>query len=177
MGAIAAVLGLSELPPPALRLNREAPMTRLGWIGVPALAALLLAAPLQAATPEQEKAFIDTYKAAYAAKDGDTLKGLLYTEGADPMALEFYGEMMTADFGGEITEIALVALTPDDVKEAESVMEGPAGGKFVLKPKPYKKLSLKIHMKDANGESTSTHSTFVAEENGKIVIATPAAVP
>jgi hypothetical protein len=142
-----------------------------------AAALFVFAAPLQAATPEQEKAFIDTYKTAFAAKDAAALKSLLHTEGADPMALEFYGEMMTADFGGEITEIALVDLTPDDVKEAGSVMEGPAGGKFVLQPKPYKKLTLKIHTKDANGESTSTHSTFVAEENGKIVIATPAPAP
>ena len=53
-------------------------------------------------------------------------------------------------------------------------MDGPTGGKFVLAPKPYKKLVVKIYMKDANGESNGTDECFVAEKDGKLVIATPA---
>ena len=48
------------------------------------------------------------------------------------------------------------------------------GGKFILKPKPYKKFFIKIQMKDANGESTTSSESFVAENDGKLVISTPA---
>ncbi len=93
------------------------------------------------------------------------------------MALEFYGQMMTADFGGTITDIGLRELTADEVKQAGEAMDGPTGGKFILAPKPYKKLVVKIHAKDANGESTSTNESFVAENDGKLIIATPAPAP
>ena len=128
-------------------------------IGAPLVAVLAFASLSPglslAATAEQEQAFVDAYKQAFEAQDGDALKALLYTEGADPMALEFYGQMMTAEFGGTVTDIGLKDLTADDVKKAGEVMPGPTGGNFVLKPKPYKKLVIKIHMKDDNGESTS----------------------
>ncbi len=140
----------------------------------PLALALVLAGPSRAATPEQEQAFIDTYKQAFEAKDADALRGLLFTDGAEPMAVEFYAEMMTAEFGGSITEIGLKELTPEDVAEAASVMEGPTGGNFVLAPKPYKKLFIKIKMKDSNGESNSSSEAYVAEKDGKIVISTPA---
>ena len=127
-----------------------------------------------AATADQEKAFVDAYKQAFDAKDADALKAMLFSDGADPMALEFYGEMMTADFGGTITEIGLKDMTAEDAAKATSTMPGPAGGNFVLAPKPYKKLVIKIEMKDANGSSTSSDESFVAEKDGKLVIATPA---
>jgi hypothetical protein len=146
-------------------------------IGVSLVVAMAFAGLAQAATAEQEQAFVDAYKQAYEAQNGEALKALLYTDGADPMALEFYGEMMTADFGGTITEIGLRELTPDEVKQAGEVMEGPAGGKFILAPKPYKKLLVKIHRKDANGESNATSESFVAEKDGKLTIATPAPAP
>ena len=152
-------------------------MLRLLRIGAPLIAVLAFASFSHAATADQEKAFVDAYKQAFEAQDGDALKALLYTEGADPMALEFYGQMMTAEFGGTITEIGLKDLTADDVKKAGEVMPGPTGGNFVLKPKPYKKLVIKIQMKDANGESNSTDESFVAEADGKLVIATPAPAP
>ena len=136
-------------------------------------ASLVLAGPLQAATPDQEKAFVDGYKKAFEAKDAAALKALLYTKGADPMAVEFYGQMMTSDFAGTMTEITLEALTPEDVKKAAAVMPGPTGGKFVLLPKAYKKLVVKVETKDASGKSTMTNTSFVAEADGKLVIATP----
>ena len=147
-------------------------------IGAPLVAVLAFAglspSLSHAATAEQEQAFVDAYKQAFEAQDGDALKALLYSEGADPMALEFYGQMMTADFGGTVTDIGLKDLTADDVKKAGEVMPGPMGGKFILKPKPYKKFFIKIQMKDANGESTASSESFVAENDGKLVIATPA---
>ena len=109
-------------------------MLRSMRIGAPLIAVLVFAglspSLSHAATAEQEQAFVDAYKQAFEARDGDALKALLYTEGADRMALEFYGQMMTADFGGTITDIGLKDLTADDVKKAGEVMPGPAGGKF-----------------------------------------------
>ena len=46
-----------------------------------------------AGTPEQEKAFIDKYKAAMEGKDTATLESFLYTQSSDPAALEFYKMM------------------------------------------------------------------------------------
>ncbi|CAN5187942.1 hypothetical protein BH10PSE9_BH10PSE9_22790 [soil metagenome] len=142
-----------------------------------ALAALLVVAgPLLAATPEQEKAFVDGYKKAFDAKDAAALKALLYTKGAEPMALDFYAQMMTADFGATITEISLQPLSADDAKKVAAPMDGPAGGKFVLAPKAYKKLVIKTEKKSSTGNSTTSSESFVAEADGKLVIATPAPV-
>lgn len=152
-------------------------MSRLMQIGARLVAVIAFAGLSHAATVEQEKAFVDSYKQAYETQNADALKALLYSDGADPMALEFYGQMMTADFGGTITDIGLRDLTPDEVKQAAAAMDGPAGGKFVLMPKPYKKLVVKIHVKNDNGESTSSDESFVAEKDGKLVIATPAPAP
>ena len=46
-----------------------------------------------AATPAQEKAFTDKYKAALEGKDTATLEAFFYTQGSDPAALEFYKMM------------------------------------------------------------------------------------
>ena len=152
-------------------------MSRLVRIGACMVAVIAFAGRSRAATVEQEKAFIDSYRQAYEAQNADALQALLNTDGADPMALEFYGQMMAADFGGTISEISLRDLTPDEVKQAAQTMDGPAGGKFILVPRPYKKLVVKIHVKVANGESTSSDESFVAEKDGKLVIATPAPAP
>ncbi len=164
-----------------LQPEKDNDMLRLLRIGAPLVAVValagLLAGPANAASAEQEKAFVDAYKQAYEASDGEALKALLYTEGADPMALEFYAEMMTADFGGTITDISLRDLTADEVKQAAEPMDGPSGGKFVLAPKPYKKLVVAITKKDANGQSKGTSESFVAENGGKLVISTPAPAP
>ena len=105
-------------------------MMKMLRIAASLAAVLAFVGPLHAATPDQEKAFVDAYKKAFDAKDGDALKALLYTEGADPMALEFYGQMMTAEFGGTITEISLVDLTADDVKQAAAGHAGSGGRQF-----------------------------------------------
>ena len=110
------------------------------------LAALLLAlaaaTSLRAGTPADEKAFVDKYKAAFEKGDKATLESFLYTQGANPMALEFYKMMMTEGAGGKISKIELVDLTPEDVKKAAEVQTGPDGKKAQLPLKPTKKLKI-----------------------------------
>ena len=125
-----------------------------------------------AATPEQEKAFTDKYKAAFEGKDATTLESFLYTQGSDPAAVEFYKMMQSGEAGEKISTIELVSLTPEDVKKATAPMDGPTG-KVCLTLKPTKKLVIKIDKKDANGSSSSSSENFVAEKDGKFVIPVP----
>jgi len=125
-----------------------------------------------AATPAQEKAFTDKYKAAMEGKDTATLEGFLYTQGSDPQALEFYKMMQSGNAGGKIASIELVSLTPEDVKKATTPMDGPTG-KVCLNVKPTKKLVIKVEKKDASGSSSSSSENFVAEKDGKFVIPVP----
>lgn len=138
-----------------------------------ALIGLFLAGTCFAATPDQEKAFIDAYKTAYEKNDTKTLESFLYTKDADPEALEFYKMMMAAEPGAKISNISLRDLTADEVKKAAEVMEGPMGGSSKLPLKPTKKLILEIKMADANGSSTSKSESFVAELDGKFMIPVP----
>jgi len=121
-----------------------------------------------------EKVFTDKYKTAFESKDTKTLESFLYTTGSDPNALEFYKMMMTGEAGSKIASIELVALTPEEMKKAGEPQEGP-GGKMCMTLKPTKKLVIKVEQKDANGSSTSTSSSFVAEKDGKLVIPVPGA--
>ena len=125
-----------------------------------------------AATPAQEKAFTDKYKAAMEGKDTAILEGFLYTQGSDPAALEFYKMMQSGGAGEKITTIELVNLTPEDVKKATAPMDGPTG-KVCLNLKPTKKLVIKVEKKDASGSSSSSSENFVAEKDGKFVIPVP----
>jgi hypothetical protein len=125
-----------------------------------------------AATPEQEKAFTDKYKAAMEGKDTATLESFLYTQGADPAAVEFYKMMQSGEAGEKISSIELVNLTPEDVKKATTPMDGPTG-KVCLTLKPTKKLIIKVEKKDADGSSSSSSENFVAEKDGKFVIPVP----
>ncbi|MEP6938904.1 MAG: hypothetical protein ABI846_04005 [Rudaea sp.] len=137
---------------------------------------LLAIAPMLgfAATPAQEKAFVDAYKKAFEAKDEKTLTGFLYTKGADPQALEFYKMMMTGDMGGKITSIQLAELDADDKKRAQGG-PGPGGKMMKFTLPPTKKLVIKSETKDANGSSSSSSEVFVAESDGKLVIPAPGA--
>jgi hypothetical protein len=137
------------------------------------LTSALGATTLRAATPEEEKAFTDKYKTAFEANDTATLESFLYTEKADPMALDFYKMMVTNGAGDKISKIELVDLTPEDKKKAEEPMDGPGGVKMKLSLKPIKKLKFSVEHKDANGSSTSSSESFVAEKDGKLVIPVP----
>jgi hypothetical protein len=131
-----------------------------------------LAFGVVAASPEQEKAFTDKYKAALEGKDTATLTSFLYTQGSDPEALEFYKMMQSGGAGEKISKIELVSLTPEDVKKATTPMDGPTG-KVCLNLKPTKKLVIKVESKDASGSSSSSSENFVAEKDGKLVIPVP----
>ena len=131
--------------------------------------------PLLAGTPEQEKAFTDKYKTAFEAKDTATLESFLYTKDAIPMALEFYKMMMTEGAGGKIAKIELIDLSPEDAKKAEEIQEGPGGVKTKLPLKPTKKLKITVETKDANGSSSNSSESFIAEKDGKFVIPVPVA--
>jgi hypothetical protein len=139
------------------------------------LIAPLCAISLHAGTPAQDKEFVDKYKAAFEKGDKATLESFLYTKGANPMALEFY-KMMQAEGAGtaKISKIELVDLTPEDVKKAAEVQTGPDGSKAQLPLKPTKKLKISIETKDANGSSSSSSESFIAEKDGKYVIPVPA---
>ena len=124
------------------------------------------------ATPAQEKAFTDKYKAAIEGKETATLEAFLYTQGSDPQALEFYKMMQSGGAGEKISSIELVSLSPEDLKKATAPMDGPTG-KVCLNLKPTKKLVIKVEKKDANGSSSSSSENFVAEKDGKFVIPVP----
>src|SRR5205085_3181880 len=120
------------------------------------IAVLLVTAAfsLTAAPADQEKAFTDKYKTAFEGKDTATLESFLYTQGADPQALEFYKMMQSGEAGEKISQIQLVNLTPDDVKKATTPMDGPTG-KVCLTLKPTKKLIVKVEKKTR----TAAHPT------------------
>ncbi|MGB8341272.1 MAG: hypothetical protein WCE51_06765 [Chthoniobacterales bacterium] len=140
----------------------------------PLLFSLFLGAiTLQAGIPAQEKAFTDKYKAAFEAKDTATLYTFLYTQNANPMALQFYQMMVTNGAGDKISMIELVDLTPNDIKKAEEPMDGPGGIKMKLPLKPIKKLKVSVEHKDENGSSTSKRESYVAEKDGRLVIPVP----
>jgi hypothetical protein len=139
---------------------------------IPGALLLTLAFGIVASTPEQEKAFTDKYKAAMEGKDTATLESFLYTQGADPAAVEFYKMMQSGEAGEKISQIQLVNLTPEDVKKATTPMDGPTG-KACLTLKATKKLVIKVERKDGSGSSSSTSENFVAEKDGKFVIPVP----
>ena len=139
------------------------------------IAAICLGAVSLHAGTAEEKAFTDKYKTAFEASDKATLESFLYTKGADPMVLDFYRTMMTAEAGGKISKIELVDLTPDDAKKAEAIQDGP-GGKMQLPLKPTKTLKIAVDKKDGESTSSSTSESFVAVKDGKFVIPVPASV-
>jgi hypothetical protein len=126
-----------------------------------------------AGTPEQEKGFVDKYKAAFESKDTATLESFLYTQGADAQVLGFYKMMQSSEAGGKISKIELVNLTPEDAKKAAMPQDSPSGGKLCLTLKPSKKLVVTTETKDANGSSSGTTTNFIAEKDGKFVIPVP----
>ncbi|MEO8136466.1 MAG: hypothetical protein ABI831_21130 [Betaproteobacteria bacterium] len=138
------------------------------------LAALAVGALAFAATPQQEKQFVDAYKKAYEGKDAKALTAMLYTKGADPQGLEFYKMMMTGDMSGKISSIQLLDLTADDRKRAESG-KGPDGRPMKLVLPATKKLVTKSEMKDKNGSSSSSSEIFVGESDGRLYVLVPAA--
>lgn len=141
---------------------------------LPWLAAAFLSVPaLCAATPAEEKAFLDKYQKAFESGDTKTLQSFLYSQGANPMALQFYTMLQADGAGGKILKIELVDLTSDDLKKAMATMPGPGGLKMMMPLKPTKKLRIAVLKKSTDGTSTSTTENYVAEKDGKFVIPVP----
>jgi hypothetical protein len=149
---------------------------KLRFLALTLIATSLLGAPLFAGTPEQEKAFVEKYKIAFEAGDKATLESFLYTQGANPMALEFYKSMQADGIGGKLTIIALVPLTREDIARADKVQGGPGGQKFRIPLKPVKKLKFTVEKKSGDNTSTSSSEILIAEKDGKFVIPVPANV-
>ncbi len=127
-----------------------------------------------AATPAQERQFVDTYRKAYEGRDHATLVSLLYTNGADAQALVFYKMMLGAEMGGRIAAIELADLTAEDKARAEST-QGLDGRTYRLVLPATKKLVVKTATKDRDGSSSATSEVFVGESGGRLWILVPAA--
>ena len=138
-----------------------------------ALAVACVALAAGAATPAQEKTFVDTYRKAYDAKDEKTLASLLYTKGADPAAVAFYKMMMAAEAGSRITAIDLVEITAEDRKRIDS-MQSPDGKPAKLVLPPTKKLVVETETKNASGSAKGKSQIFVGEADGKLYVLVPA---
>ena len=126
-----------------------------------------------AASAEQEQAFLDAYRTAFEAQDAGALHKLLFVEGAIPEAVGLYDMMMTAEFGSKISKIELLDFDAEDLGRIDETMPMPDGSMARLAPKPFKKLVITIDSTDANGTGTSTSTTYVAEQDGRIGIAMP----
>jgi len=144
------------------------------WLAMLAGASIAVSASVVAATPEQEKQFVDTYRKAYDAKDAKTLNAMLYTKGADSQAVAFYKMMITSELGGRITSIQLLDLTADDKARAAKA-QSPDGRPVKLVLPATKKLVTKSETKDKNGSSSSSSEVFVGESEGRLYILLPAA--
>jgi hypothetical protein len=134
---------------------------------------LIFAVAAFAVTPAQEKAFLDSYRKAFTSRDVKALEAMLYSKGADPMALDFYKMMIAGDLEATITSMTLADLTAEDVKKLETART-PDGRPMKMTLKPVKKLVLKTSTKTASSSSTGSRESFVAEHEGKLVIPVPA---
>jgi hypothetical protein len=133
------------------------------------LLTVISAAPLAAATPATEQAFLTAFKSAYQAKDATALKALIETKGVSPAMLGFYLDALSAGFGDSGATFALQPLTPDDLTDIAQTEPGPDGALVKLTPTPYKKLVISVSSKGATGSST----IYVADEGDKLRIAAP----
>jgi hypothetical protein len=133
-------------------------------------------APAFAATPAQEKVFVEGFKKAIEHKDAKALKALLYIRDADPTALEFYNMMIVADFGSTIKSIKLVDLTPEEDQQMGTVGKNIQGKPMKMPLKPIKSLVLTTASKSADLSTSGSSQWYVAEHEGKLVIPVPALV-
>jgi hypothetical protein len=138
------------------------------------LASAMCALPALAATPAQEKAFIDGFKKAVERKDAKALKAMLYVKDADPTALEFYNMMIVSDFGSTIKSIALIDLTAEENKQMESGGKNLQGKPIKMPLKPIKSLVIATASKSKDMTSNGSSQWYVAEHEGKLVIPVPA---
>src|SRR5262252_2278504 len=122
----------------------------------------------------KERAFVDSYKKAFEAKDTAALQSFLYTEGSDPGILEIYKTMQSSDAGEKISKIELIDFTAEEMKKVAMPKDSPTGGGKVCFPlQPSKRLMITIDKKDAKAPSSITSGNFIAEKDGTFVIPVP----
>jgi len=121
----------------------------------------------------KEKAFVDSYKKAFEAKDTAALQSFLYTQGSDPGILEIYKTMQSSNAGEKISKIELVDFTAEEKEKVATPKDSPTGGKVCFPLTPSKRLMITIDKKDSKGVSSSTMGNFIAEKDGKFVIPVP----
>lgn len=136
-------------------------------------AACIFTALAAAATPEQEKAFVDSYRKALEAGDAKALAAFLYTEGAKPEQIEFFKMMQSIDQGEKVVSVELVTPDAEDAARFSKAMPMPDGKMYKLPVKLYKQLVVKTATKDANGSSSGSSSSPVGEIKGRLVIPVP----
>jgi len=120
----------------------------------------------------EEKAFVDSYKKAFEAKDTAALQSFLYTQGSDAGILDIYKRMQSSDAGEKISKIELIDFTAEEMQKVAMPKDSPTGGKVCFPLQPSKRLMITIDKKDAKGTST-TSGNFIAEKDDKFVIPVP----
>jgi len=138
-----------------------------------ALAVAAACVSVYAGDSPEEKAFVDSYKKAFEAKDTAALQSFLYTQGSDPGILEIYKTMQSADAGEKISKIELIDFTAEEMEKVAMPKDSPTGGKVCFPLKPSKRLMITIDKKAAQGMSSTTSGNFIAEKDGKFVIPVP----
>ncbi len=126
-----------------------------------------------AATPEQEKDFVDRYKKALEGSDTKALAGFLHTAGATPETVEFFTMMQTMGAGQKVTSIELVTPTAEEMAKFNTPMEMPDGKKYKMPFAPSKQLVVVIEDNSGGGSNKSTSKSPVGEKDGKLVIPVP----
>lgn len=129
--------------------------------------------PAHSATPEQEKAFVDAYRKALEAGDAKALNAFLSTDGADADTIDFFKMMQAPEPGAKLVSIELVKPTAEEEAKLNEPMMMPDGKSYKMPIKPYKQLVIKSETKSADGSSSSTSKSPVAEKDGKLVIPVP----
>jgi hypothetical protein len=135
--------------------------------------AIAAIATLKAATPEQEKAFVEKYKKALEANDEKELSSFLYTKGAEPEQIEFFKMMMKIDPGAKITKIELIKPTAEEAAQFNKPMEMPNGKSYKMPIKPTYALVIETETKTGDSSSTSKSRRPVGEVDGKLCIPVP----
>lgn len=129
-----------------------------------------------ASTPEQEKAFVESYKKALEAKDEKALAAFLYTKGAQAETIEFFKMMQSSSAGQKPSSIELVIPDAEQLKKLNKPMEMPDGKMYKLPFTPKWQLVITIEEKDGDSTSKSTSKVPVGEKDGKLVIPVPVPV-
>jgi hypothetical protein len=126
-----------------------------------------------AATPAQEKAFVDSYRKALEAGDTKTLESFLYTKGATEETIGFFKMMMGLEQGAKIVSVELVKPDAEEEAKLNKAMQMPDGKSYVMPLKVVKQLVIKSETKSADGSSSGTSKSPVADKDGKLVIPVP----